>query len=234
MAHPTVDWSRLRHAYGPADDVPGLFDRLTGGREDERVWHDLWSALCHQGTVYEASYAALPLLADIAAGRAPGDRRQAVLMAGLIVAEADAARRSHHASRITELASVAHACLSDVPAAEPETFVYLAQSLLAFEGVPVWSSRLDLLLEEFEVECPECEAAVCVLPGEYADECDTELHPASPDGLTGIGARVHAMALGAGRREVADWATRLFGHATCPECETRFGISENVIGQAAP
>ncbi|GAA3633340.1 hypothetical protein GCM10023079_24950 [Streptomyces chitinivorans] len=38
------------------------------------MWHAPWSALCHQGAVYEAGYAALPVLADIAAGRAPGDQ----------------------------------------------------------------------------------------------------------------------------------------------------------------
>ena len=32
----------------------------------EGPWVDLWSSLCHQGDVYEASYAALPHLVDIA------------------------------------------------------------------------------------------------------------------------------------------------------------------------
>ncbi|MFF3420476.1 hypothetical protein ACFYW9_38320 [Streptomyces sp. NPDC002698] len=228
MTHQAVDWSRLTHAYGPADDIPGLFARLDGGQEDEKVWQDLWSALCHQGTVYDASYAALPVLADIAAGRVPGERKQAVLMAGLIAAEADTADRALYTSQITELTSAAQACLTEVPADEPMTFVYLAQSLLAFENVPVWSRQLELLNEEFEAECPECEALTCVEPGEYADECGTELHPARPEELTGTGARIHTLARDAGQSQVAEWVTRLFGRATCPECETRFAISESV------
>ncbi|WP_157878447.1 hypothetical protein [Streptomyces chattanoogensis] len=228
MTHHAVDWSQLRHAYGPADDIPGLFARLAGGQEDEKVWHELWSALCHQGTVYEASYAAVPVLADIATGRAPGERKQAVCMAGLTVAEADTAQRACYASQITELTLAARDCLPEVPADEPETFVYLAQSLLAFENVPLWSQRLELLIEEFEAECPECEALTCILLGEYADECDTELHPASPDELTGVGARLHTMARAAGQDQVADWVRRLYGQVTCSECETRFVISESV------
>lgn len=224
MTHPAADWSQLTHAYGPADDIPGLFARLNGGKEDEKVWHDLWSALCHQGTVYEASYAALPALADIASGRAPGERKQAVLMGGLIVAEADATLRGRYASQITELASVTHACLTDVPADEPETFVYLAQGLLAFEGVPIWSQQLELLFEEFEAECSECEALTCILLSEYADQSDAELHPASPDELTGVGGRIYNMARDAGHDQVATWVTHLFGHANCPECGARFSI----------
>ncbi|MGW9032770.1 hypothetical protein ACWGQ5_54400 [Streptomyces sp. NPDC055722] len=230
MTYHAVDWSQLRHAYGPADDIPGFFARLAGGQEDEEVWHDLWSALCHQGTVYEASYAALPVLADIATGRAPGERKQAVLMAGLIVAEADMAERALYASQITELTPAARACLIEVPADEPETFVYLAQSLLALENVPIWSQQLELLNEEFEAECSECGALTCVQLGEYADECEAELHPASPDELTGIGALIYTMARDAGQGQVAQWVTRLFGLATCSECETRFVISESVTG----
>ena len=72
----TTDWAHLTHAYGSAADTPGLFARLDGGPGDKDVWADLWSSLCHQGTVYDASFAALPLLTDIATGRAPGAHPQ--------------------------------------------------------------------------------------------------------------------------------------------------------------
>lgn len=233
MTHPTKDWSRLTHAYGAADDIPGLFARLDGGQEDEKVWQDLWAALCHQGTVYEASYAALLILAAIAAGRAPGARDQAVLMAGLIVAEADTEERGRYATEVAELLSVARSCLAAVPAEAPETFVYLTQSMLAFQGVPMWSQNLELMFEEFEAECPRCEALHCILLGEYMAECDTELHPAAPAELRGVGARVHHLAREAGHEKVAEWATHLFGRATCPECGMRFTISECVADQGS-
>lgn len=230
MTHPTTDWSRLTHAYGPADGIPGLFARLDGGPEDEKVWHDLWSALWHQGTVYGASFAALPLLADIATGPAPGIATEAVLMAGLIVAEADAEERARREREVAELLPVARACLAEVAADDPTAFVYVTQSLLAFEGVPFCSRELELLLEEFEAECPECEALTAVLLGEYLDESEAERRPADRAELTGTGARLHALAVDHGHDAVAEWVTHLFGRVTCPECETVSGLAESVAG----
>ncbi|GHI09316.1 hypothetical protein AQI88_31635 [Streptomyces cellostaticus] len=230
MAHPTTDWSQLTHAYGTADDIPGLFARLDGGPGDEQVWHALWSALCHQGSVYSASFAALPLLTDIATGRAAGARDEAVALAGFVVAEADPPERFRYEDQIAELLPVAHACLAEIPANDPKEFVYHTQFLLAFEGVPFWSRELEVLLEEFEAECPQCGALTAVLVGEYLDDCEAELHPADPAGLTGIGARLHAMAVGAGQEAVAEWVARLFGRVRCPECETLFGLAESAAG----
>ena len=58
-------WASLSHAYGRADDIPDL---LVQADADFRAgypdgpWFDLFSALCHQGDTYDASYAALPHL----------------------------------------------------------------------------------------------------------------------------------------------------------------------------
>src|SRR5579864_5628045 len=57
-----VPWATLHHAYGPANDTPGLLRRLERGDIDETLWEELFSSLAHQGTVYEASAAAAPFL----------------------------------------------------------------------------------------------------------------------------------------------------------------------------
>ena len=92
-----IDWSALSHAYGSAEDIPDLLRRLaiTGSdaysdgsakadetdldvddyddeddeapSEAEEIIGDLWSSICHQGSVYSASIAAVPFLAEIAA-----------------------------------------------------------------------------------------------------------------------------------------------------------------------
>ncbi|MHC5906440.1 hypothetical protein ACVNF4_21420 [Streptomyces sp. S6] len=224
----TTDWSRLSHAYGPADDIPGLFAGLDGGPGDKEIWSGLWSALCHQGTVYTASFAALPLLTDIATGRAPGARGEAVLMAGHVVGAAGAEERARYEAQIRELLPVARDVLAELPAGETGDFGYgfvqHLQGLLAFEGVPFWSTELELLLEEFEVECPQCEAQWSASVGEDHDEFDLELLPADPAGLTGIGARLYTLAVESGRHELAASVSRLFGRARCPECEAVFGV----------
>ncbi|WP_282610661.1 hypothetical protein [Pelagibius sp. Alg239-R121] len=63
-------WQELSHAYGPASDIPDLLASLascpkyTDWRSEP--YFSLWSALCHQGEVYTASYAAVPHVIQIA------------------------------------------------------------------------------------------------------------------------------------------------------------------------
>lgn len=62
-------WSALLDAYGASSGIPKLLaeaEKLpedSGG--DTEPYFSLWSALCHQGDVYSASYAAVPHLVRI-------------------------------------------------------------------------------------------------------------------------------------------------------------------------
>jgi hypothetical protein len=62
-------WERLRHCYGPAGDIPDLLRTLAESPRqlapDTEPWSSLWSSLCHQDDVYEASYAAVPHIVRI-------------------------------------------------------------------------------------------------------------------------------------------------------------------------
>jgi hypothetical protein len=74
LDHPR--WSELRHAYGAADDVPERLRALAAapgpaGEIEQEPWYGLWSALCHQGNVFSASYAAIPHIVRIAI-KSPG------------------------------------------------------------------------------------------------------------------------------------------------------------------
>jgi len=62
-----VPWHELHHAYGAADNVPSLIRKLTTGSDTDRqrAVDDLFGSLAHQGTVYEASAAAVPFLVEI-------------------------------------------------------------------------------------------------------------------------------------------------------------------------
>ena len=68
MSFDDPDWASLQAAYGPAKYVPALLHRLNSPSHAERsnAITDLWGCLCHQGTVYEASAVAAPLLLDAA------------------------------------------------------------------------------------------------------------------------------------------------------------------------
>ena len=64
-------WSKLTHAYGNASDIPRLLRQLAQNpgpkcENDSEPWFTLWSSLCHQGDVYQASFAAIPHIVAIA------------------------------------------------------------------------------------------------------------------------------------------------------------------------
>ncbi|MEU8346186.1 hypothetical protein SAMN05443665_102977 [Actinomadura meyerae] len=240
-----TDWSRLSHAYGSAENIPGLLDRVAAGRDDQ-AWNELWSALCHQGTVYSASFAALPRLAAIASDQETGDDDavMAVLLAGAIVAgEAQPYNsvdvRARHAADIDALGRIA---IRMLPAAsDRNTYVYLLQSVLAFEGVRVWGHRLEgLNNDEYEIECPQCSVEMFVAfgddghfscVGDYATDADVPklpLRPADPKAMSRLADRLHTTARTHGQEEVAVRLTYLFGTATCPECGAELPVADQI------
>ncbi len=62
-------WCELSDAYGPSSGIPKLLADAEALAEETdhntEPYFSLWSALCHQGDVYSASYAALPHLVRI-------------------------------------------------------------------------------------------------------------------------------------------------------------------------
>lgn len=63
-----VDWSSMRHAYGPAGGVPSLLQALASRDADERdrALSDFYGKVHHQGDVYRCTTAALPFLFELA------------------------------------------------------------------------------------------------------------------------------------------------------------------------
>ncbi|EPW4410182.1 hypothetical protein ACWLOZ_004290 [Vibrio parahaemolyticus] len=58
------NWQELNHAYGSAGDMPALLAELAfypiESSYEAEPWFSLWSALCHQGDIYSASFVAVP------------------------------------------------------------------------------------------------------------------------------------------------------------------------------
>lgn len=57
----SIQWDLLNDAYGPSSNIPHLLDSIDKLPRDD-IWFELWSRLCHQGSVYNASYAAVPII----------------------------------------------------------------------------------------------------------------------------------------------------------------------------
>jgi hypothetical protein len=60
-------WAELHGGYGRPYDVRPALRRLARG--DDTVWEEFWQELHHQGSVGEASYAAIPEIVSGYAGR---------------------------------------------------------------------------------------------------------------------------------------------------------------------
>ncbi|MFE7777859.1 HEAT repeat domain-containing protein [Streptomyces sp. NPDC057445] len=71
-----VDWASLEHAYGPADDVPGLLRGLASHDPVERegALDGMYSAVHHQGDVYDSTLACIPFLLELVASPGVQDR----------------------------------------------------------------------------------------------------------------------------------------------------------------
>ncbi|MGW1086382.1 HEAT repeat domain-containing protein, partial [Streptomyces sp. NPDC002596] len=62
-----VDWASMEHAYGPADDVPGLLRGLASAdpAEREQALDGMYGAVHHQGDVYACTLACIPFLFEL-------------------------------------------------------------------------------------------------------------------------------------------------------------------------
>lgn len=72
----SVRWHELSHAYGRADDVPGLIKAVASADRAtrDRPWSALYGNLWHQGTIYEATAHAVPFFIELAGNRSVPDR----------------------------------------------------------------------------------------------------------------------------------------------------------------
>src|SRR5215831_11687662 len=75
-----VDWASMSHAYGPADEVPGLLLALRSADEAQRkkALSRFYSAVHHQGDVYPCTTASLPFLFELAEDAATPGRGELV------------------------------------------------------------------------------------------------------------------------------------------------------------
>ena len=234
-----TNWAALHHAYGPAGDIPALLRAAEETGDDlGPAWNEVWSRLCHQGTVYTASYAALPLLAGISERHAPAGYIAALNLASAIVASNDgpgdtAIVRQNHSGSLTRLRALAERNLAF---AEGDVeFIYGLQALMAFEDGGVWQRNLDHLVDgELPLECPSCDEVLVLnldgpefTMGTYTDGSVplTSVLPVESEDAS-VGDRMIALCLTHGRAEVASRLPYLFGRADCPSCRTVFEVPD--------
>ena len=110
-----IRWSELSHAYGFAGNLEPLLKSLyafpSESNSKSEPWHTLWSSLCHQGDVYSASFAAVPIIVD-ALSTAPLKATQSYF---LLPVGIELARVNHRADVPEGLEKLYGAALSRFP-----------------------------------------------------------------------------------------------------------------------
>ncbi len=225
--------------YGRADEVPRLLAQAAEVTDMRApVWDELWSRLCHQGSVAPASYAALPALVGMARSRPDVAVDPALHLAAAIIGAMDApagagSERGEHAVEIAALRELAWRKVRLVEARTDVIWTLLA--VAAVEDLGVWSSHLDALVDgEIEVDCPSCAEPACVevvdgvlvvVDGE--GEADgIAVREAEPGEMGAAEARLLELCRVHGHEGVAGELRQLFGRVPCPHCGEVFWLAE--------
>jgi len=227
-----IDWDELLDAYGSAVGIPALLEQAASTPDIQApVWGELWGRLCHQGTVYPASFAALPLLADMAV-RMPIDvNLQPLFLAASILAgtnepELSLQARQQFPAELAALRDLAVRLLDLT--SDPTGFVYALQAVAAFENLGSWPQELtDMLDDEIcDVWCPACGGTFDLEregglgdPGAFKDSIrGSSVVPAFEAGMTGASARLIGLAREHDQVDVAAGLLELAGTIRCPLC----------------
>lgn len=237
-------WSALHHAYGAADDVPRMLRALARG-EDRREttkpregpWDAIWSALCHQGDVYTATYAALPHVVAI------GTQRPAVEQPMFWGFAAAVAISSHRASMPTDLRAAYDVSVRDAERSATACLVRgispdAARTLLwAISGLRGWRAVARAVEglgdEELAPKCPKCTRRLYVslgaLPFIVADEDPVGRKKGNRSPLVPRIPRTEIVSLAqlaraAALYALADKLVALDADVTCPACAHTFSL----------
>ena len=153
-------WGELQSTYGDGTRVAELLARAESGVPFDRWYDDLFQELCHQYTVSEAAYAALPHLVALARGTREA-RKHLLVLAGCCYAFAPLPDTE---SVPAEWEQEWRAAARDAIPLVAETLAaqqlsesdlrYLFLSLAAFHGHRSLARSLEAL--DADVECPNC------------------------------------------------------------------------------
>lgn len=232
-------WGTLAEAYGSAEGVPQMIRDLDESHDDD-LWEDIYSSLCHQGTVYTASYAAFPHVVAIAAQLPPADRVNHCAFLGAVAGSVDADPvppflRDAYVGAIDAAVPLTREALF-TPGTDESSAVYLLSALAAFQGFIAAADLLDGFVDgEYEFDCPSCSGNVSIWvqpDGLYSAPEDVVANPNAPRRRVEPGNlreeseayQLRALAEQARQPRIAELIEQLYGRARCLHCEARIEL----------
>jgi len=246
-------WAELQTAYGSASEVPAMLEDLYAGRAESL--DDLFSYICHQGSIYTGSVAALPHLLKIAqtvqVEDLPEFKVDVLTLAGAICESTDFTPEFYapyiKKAFFEDALSLTLATLKDF--SNSSCALYLLKAAAAFAGHPAFSRVLDGFAdEEFSTACPRCEADLYIWPAAHGltvaaqdpvafpdtervpvvlgEPADSRYHEAGQWVVQVLGKIPYQVGLKEG-------VQALFGKASCPACKHEFLLVDRLIDDSA-
>jgi len=229
------NWKELKHAYGSAEDLPGILSDL---KPDPKApaWAALWDRICHQGTTYSASPAVLPILLGAASSWDSAARAMPLALAGSIVSSP----QSNLAGYETSVEALRALALDTVKARDLTRTdrIYVMQSALALEGDRLWGRKLDHLVDgEFPGSCTACRKDLFLVIGEHGfftavgdwvrhrEVSRVEIRASEKEELPALGRWLYGVCTEANDSVLGEWVLHLFGVSQCPECNQSFEVA---------
>lgn len=196
----------------------------------DAAWEFLWSALYHQGSIYTATYAAVPHVVDLAARVPAADRTRARCLAfvGAVALSGDAAplpeelRADYSAAQQRARPLVVEAL--DAGAASRSTVASLLVTLAALDGDLDLASLLEGFIdEELHLRCPGCRVDLVGPIDGNTLRIARENEAGEPVGeRTIVSPALHPR--GGIPPALAAALALVEGTATCPGCHTAFVV----------
>jgi hypothetical protein len=153
-------WSQLGSNYTNGEHVAQLIGQAQAGAPFDDWYDDLFQELCHQYTVSEAAYAALPHLVRQAKSR-PDCAKELLILAGACYGYSQATQMTPippdleaEWNQATRQAIPLLGNLLAQPQASEVELRYLLSSLAAMNGCPALANAIDGL--DCDIECPNC------------------------------------------------------------------------------
>lgn len=155
-------WAELEHAYGDATDTPSqlyeLLERQNYGDDPNDV---LFGCLCHQGTVYTATYAAVPHVVNAISTQSTNSKIWLFTFLGKVAISSDAAPipddlRAAYLSAMSQAAYL----VMDVghqPGIPGVDYYHLLSSVPALHGLPIVHEVVEWMLTADEI-CGLCKS----------------------------------------------------------------------------
>lgn len=249
-------WAELYHAYGNASDVPEMIRKLRRTGEQERwinfLWDEIGGSLCHQGTVYTATYAIVPYLVKLLRFTDEFQKFNLIALLGWIAGSRDrvaspADLEADYKDSIKTVAGIGRELLLSQNFDQSD-YIWLLDSVAGLHECFQPDTKLNgLTNEQYEAFCPFCKEFLMVAvreSGFYSYAVDDSWKPITDEieviARNGIDEPwnnvidcqdnfrwLYGISRMKGHNTVCSWLRCLYGETTCPICNKAFNLMKS-------